>query len=215
MAELSVNAVLAVVARELPGASVVAFDDRAQVVAMAGPDAEKLRRAMPAAVRASARGRGALDRRLAGGGRRTPADRHRAGPRRGRTCGRRCLSDAPHQRRRSTARGARAAAPPARPRARRDHRARPALAARSPTGTGRREEMYGYSGEQAHGQVTHDVARDRVSRAPGGGRRRPACERTLGRASLVTSAATGLRSSCPRARLWCATRTAARWRSSS
>jgi len=43
MAELSVNAVLAVVVRELPGASVVAFDDRAEVVAMAGPDAEELR----------------------------------------------------------------------------------------------------------------------------------------------------------------------------
>ena len=43
MAELSVNAVLAVVVRGFPGASVVAFDDRAQVVAMAGPDAEKLR----------------------------------------------------------------------------------------------------------------------------------------------------------------------------
>ena len=42
MAELSVNAVLEVVARELAGASVVAFDDRAEVVAMAGPDAEKL-----------------------------------------------------------------------------------------------------------------------------------------------------------------------------
>jgi PAS domain S-box-containing protein len=42
VAELSVNAVLAVLARELPGASVVAFDDLAQVVAMAGPDAEKL-----------------------------------------------------------------------------------------------------------------------------------------------------------------------------
>src|SRR5690242_14027695 len=43
MAELSVNAVLAVVVREMPGASVVAFDDRAEVVAMAGPDAEELR----------------------------------------------------------------------------------------------------------------------------------------------------------------------------
>jgi PAS domain S-box-containing protein len=43
MAELDVNAVLAVVVRELPGASVVVFDDRAQIVAMAGPDSEQLR----------------------------------------------------------------------------------------------------------------------------------------------------------------------------
>ncbi|MGZ4179377.1 MAG: PAS domain S-box protein [Solirubrobacteraceae bacterium] len=43
MAELDVNAVLAVVVRELPGASVVAFDDRTRIVAMAGPDAEELR----------------------------------------------------------------------------------------------------------------------------------------------------------------------------
>jgi PAS domain S-box-containing protein len=43
MAELSVEAVLAVVVRELPGASVVTFDDRAEVVAMAGPEAEELR----------------------------------------------------------------------------------------------------------------------------------------------------------------------------
>jgi len=43
MTELSVNAVLAVVVRELPGASVVAFDDRAEVVATAGSDAEELR----------------------------------------------------------------------------------------------------------------------------------------------------------------------------
>jgi PAS domain S-box-containing protein len=43
MAELDVNAVLAVVVRELPGASVVVFDDRAEIVALAGPDAAELR----------------------------------------------------------------------------------------------------------------------------------------------------------------------------
>jgi PAS domain S-box-containing protein len=43
MAEVDVNAVLAVVVRELPGASVVVFDDRAQIVELAGPDAEELR----------------------------------------------------------------------------------------------------------------------------------------------------------------------------
>jgi PAS domain S-box-containing protein len=43
MAELDVNAVLAVVVRELPGASVVVFDDQVETVAMAGPDAGELR----------------------------------------------------------------------------------------------------------------------------------------------------------------------------
>ena len=43
MAELDVNAVLEVVVRELPGASVVVFDDQSQIVAMAGRDAEDLR----------------------------------------------------------------------------------------------------------------------------------------------------------------------------
>lgn len=43
MAELDINAVLAVVVRELPGASVIVFDDRARIVAAAGPDADELR----------------------------------------------------------------------------------------------------------------------------------------------------------------------------
>lgn len=43
MAELSVNALLAVVVRQLPGAAVVVFDAQAQIVAIAGPGAEELR----------------------------------------------------------------------------------------------------------------------------------------------------------------------------
>jgi len=43
MAELDINAVLAVVVRELPGASVVVFDDRARIVASSGADADELR----------------------------------------------------------------------------------------------------------------------------------------------------------------------------
>lgn len=43
MAELDVNAVLAVVVRELPGASVIVFDEQARIVAATGPDAQELR----------------------------------------------------------------------------------------------------------------------------------------------------------------------------
>jgi PAS domain S-box-containing protein len=42
MAELDINAVLSVVVRELPGASVIVFDDRARIVAAAGPDTDEL-----------------------------------------------------------------------------------------------------------------------------------------------------------------------------
>jgi PAS domain S-box-containing protein len=43
MAELDINAMLAIVVREFPGTSVVVFDDQARIVAVSGPDAEELR----------------------------------------------------------------------------------------------------------------------------------------------------------------------------